>query len=85
MFDPRRELHSEEEVPEESPYTVASQERFYARIEIHKRRGTILPRTTHALWWFVHNAVAHPLIGVAPIEPFFKFHDYTSDKINGKK
>lgn len=46
---------------------------------------TILPKLTHAVWWFLHNAVAHPIIAIIPIKPAFEFHDYTSDKINGKR
>lgn len=38
----------------------------------------------HAFWWVTHNAVAHPLIAFLPIKPTFRFHDYTSDKINLK-
>lgn len=68
-----------------------SYERFHERIEhfVERRalsgRKTVLPALTHHLWWFVHNAVAHPLIAIAPIKPLFDFHDYTSDKINGKR
>ena len=47
-----------------------SEERFRAR-----------PR--HAIWWLIHNCVAHPMIGVLPIKATFDFHDYTSRKING--
>lgn len=38
----------------------------------------------HHFWWFVHNCIAHPMIGVCPHEKTFAFHDYTSDKINSK-
>lgn len=36
----------------------------------------------HHFWWFVHNVICHPLIGICPIKPFFEFHDFTSRKIN---
>lgn len=68
-----------------------SHTRFHNRIEHfearrnHLGKRTILPKVTHYLWWVVHNAVAHPLIAVAPVKPLFDFHDYTSDKINGKR
>lgn len=39
----------------------------------------------HHFWWFVHNVICHPLIGLCPIKPFFDFHDYTSRKINAPK
>lgn len=38
----------------------------------------------HGFWWVTHNAVAHPLIAFFPFKPMFKFHDYTSNKINLK-
>lgn len=41
-------------------------------------------RATHHFWWLVHNCIAHPMIGFAPIKSTFRFHDYTSDKINLK-
>lgn len=41
-------------------------------------------QTQHYFWWFVHNCIAHPMIGVIPIKTTFRFHDYTSDKINLK-
>ena len=59
-------------------------ERFEERRDALGHR-TILPKLTHAVWWFLHNAVSHPIIAVIPIKPAFDFHDYTSDKINGKR
>lgn len=41
-------------------------------------------QTQHYFWWFVHNCIAHPMIGLVPIKTTFRFHDYTSDKINLK-
>jgi hypothetical protein len=38
----------------------------------------------HRFWWFVHNAVAHPLIAAVPRKPFFQFHDWTSRKLHGR-
>lgn len=35
-----------------------------------------------AVWyyflWLTHNCIAHPLMGLFPFGPFFKFHDLTS-------
>jgi hypothetical protein len=42
-----------------------------------------VPWVKYRLWWFVHNAVAHPLIAVAPRRIFFRFHDYTSRRMHG--
>ena len=43
-----------------------------------------VPWVKFRFWWLVHNAVAHPLIAVAPRRRFFEFHDYTSRKMHGK-
>lgn len=54
--------------------------RFGWRIEKWKKEtGSALP---HHFWWFVHNCIAHPAIGVVPLRPTFAFHDFTSKKIN---
>ena len=57
-----------------------SEERFRARLVAHD--GTYGSRRRHHVWWFVHNCIAHPLIGVCPIRLFFRFHDYTARRIN---
>lgn len=36
-------------------------------------------------WWVIHNILAHTLIGVMPVRPFFRFHDYTARKLRGSK
>ena len=64
--------------PRHSPKT--SQGRFHNRIDVFRMRG--IPVARHHFWWFVHNAVCHPLIAVLPIKATFDFHDYTSRKIN---
>lgn len=59
-----------------------SEGRFHLRIEKWKtQRGSVLE---HHFWWFVHNCISHPLIGLLPRTETFEFHDYTSDKINCK-
>lgn len=42
-----------------------------------------LPRIRHWGWWWLHNCIAHPLIGILPIRPMFNFHDWTSRRMNG--
>ena len=42
-----------------------------------------LPRARHYFWWLLHNLVAHPVIGVAPVKSAFDFHDWTSRKLDG--
>ncbi|MFA6049759.1 MAG: hypothetical protein WC761_01045 [Candidatus Paceibacterota bacterium] len=36
----------------------------------------------HGFWWFVHNCISHPIIGILPVKKSFEFHDYTSKRIN---
>jgi len=48
-----------------------------------KAVGRRLPLAQHYAWWLVHNLVAHPAIGIAPIKTTFAFHDWTSRKLNG--
>lgn len=42
------------------------------------------PAARHAFWWWLHNCVAHPLIGLVPRRFAFEFHDWTSRKLHGK-
>jgi hypothetical protein len=51
--------------------------------ERYKKRQLDVPWAKHQFWWFVHNNIAHPLIGVLPIRVFFRFHDYTSRRMHG--
>lgn len=59
-----------------------SAERFTQRIQRFRARG--MSTAMHHVWWLVHNCVAHPMIGVMPINASFRFHDWTSRKINGE-
>jgi len=43
-----------------------------------------VPWVKFRLWWLIHNAVAHPLIAIAPRRTFFRFHDFTSRRMHGK-
>ena len=49
---------------------------------VRGQRAADKPLWLYYAWWVVHNCVAHPLIGVAPVKAFFDFHDFTSGKIN---
>ena len=51
--------------------------------ERYKKRQLDVPWAKHQFWWFIHNNVAHPLIGVLPFRVFFRFHDYTSRRMHG--
>jgi hypothetical protein len=50
----------------------------------YAERRKQVPWLSHTIWWFVHNAIAHPLIAVLPIRPLFRFHDWTSHKMHGE-
>ena len=57
-----------------------SAKRYEERVKLHT--DTYGSRRRHHFWWFVHNCIAHPLIGICPVRWTFDFHDYTSRKIN---
>lgn len=61
---------------------TGAEQRFESRVAIFKKEDK--PVYKHHVWWFIHNCIAHPLIGVAPCKKTFDFHDWTSKKINGK-
>jgi hypothetical protein len=42
-----------------------------------------LSAAQHHVWWLIHNVVAHPMIVIAPMGLTFRFHDWTSRKLNG--
>lgn len=56
-----------------------SEDRFRERAQIWKKRKF---RWMHLVWWWIHNCVSHPLIGFMPIRFLFRFHDWTSHKLN---
>ncbi len=62
---------------------TGSGKRFAEREKQH--RETDLPVIRHRAWWLLHNLVAHPLIGVAPVRWAFEFHDWTSRKMSGEE
>ena len=59
-----------------------SEERFVKRVAVFNQEDK--PVYKHHGWWFIHNCIAHPLIGIFPCKSTFDFHDWTSTKINGK-
>lgn len=61
---------------------TGAEERFESRVAGFKKEDK--PVYKHHFWWFVHNCLAHPAIGVYPCKKTFDFHDWTSKKINGK-
>ena len=61
--------------------STGSAERFPIRVENFKKKKKAFPLIQHGFWWFVHNCITHPLIGICPIKPLFDFHDWTSVKL----
>lgn len=61
---------------------TGAEERFENRVAVFKKEDK--PVYKHHFWWFVHNCLAHPAIGIYPCKNTFDFHDWTSKKINGK-
>ncbi len=39
----------------------------------------------HYCWWLIHNLISHPLIGLFPVKPFFRLHDWTSHHMHNRK
>lgn len=78
MFDFDLDDYPDPVDPNLDPSTARG--RFKLRIKNHRDQGVSVLR--HHFWWFVHNCIAHILIGVCPVNVFFRFHDYTSRKIN---
>lgn len=61
---------------------TGAEQRFEGRVAVFQKENK--PVYKHHFWWFVHNCVAHPMIGIWPSKKTFDFHDWTSKKINGK-
>ena len=72
------------DLDEEKEAMEGSQARFHVRIEKFRQKGATFPVAHHYLWWLTHNAVAHPFLAVAPVPAAFRFHDWTSRKLNAE-
>jgi hypothetical protein len=66
------------------PDHAAAASDFRVRDEDDTARRETRPWVAHTAWWLVHNCIAHPLIGVFPRRPAFRFHDWTSRKMHGE-
>lgn len=62
-----------------------AQHRHQKRIERWRKATGFLPRLRHDVWWWMHNVVSHPLLGVWPSEAAIWLHDYTSLKLNRRR
>lgn len=67
---------------EEEAKQLGSAGRFKARIEKFKSNGAKFPRTQHYFWWIIHNLLAHGALAIIPCSYTFRFHDWTSRKLN---
>ena len=56
--------------------------RFHERLARFQEDGKPLPKIRHHAWWLAHNLAAHTAIGLAPHPTTFRFHDWTSQKLN---
>lgn len=68
-------------LPEEAK-VLGSEGRYAKRIEKFKARGDRFPRLKHYCWWFIHNVFAHGFLAICPCRASFRFHDWTSIKLN---
>jgi hypothetical protein len=59
-----------------------SKGRFDHRLEKFKADGVALPAVRHYGWWLLHNVASHSLLGLCPVSLTFKFHDWTSKRLN---
>lgn len=67
--------------PEEAKI-LGSEGRYAKRIEKFVLRGDRFPRLKHYAWWLLHNLIAHGALALCPCRFTFRFHDWTSIKLN---
>jgi hypothetical protein len=76
------ELRGKRNVGVEAGLGKGSAERYRARIEKFEKDGKPWPKLRHHALWMLHNLVAHPILGVMPIEPVVELHELTSAWLN---
>lgn len=64
------------------PHVGASLDRYLDRLEAFEEDGQPYPVARHSALWVLHNAVAHPLLGLFPGEYTGDFHELTSRWLN---
>lgn len=62
--------------------SLGSEGRYEKRIEKFRAKGLSFPRQRHYFWWIVHNFAAHGLLAIYPCRLTFRFHDWTSVRLN---
>lgn len=71
------------EMLEHHGHEDGSGDRYFFRMKLYSNNKK--PIVVYRFWWFVHNCIAHFLIGIMPFDMFFKFHDWTAKKMNTPK
>lgn len=61
---------------------LGSYGRFQERLARFRADGNSFPVVRHHAWWLIHNLAAHSAIGLIPHPVTFRFHDWTSRKLN---
>ena len=78
MNDAFDEVFGDKSKPVESPSYKRDQLRrqnwFYA--------VSCFPIIRYRFWWFIHNCMIHPALGVWPLQLFIWCHDWTAHKLN---
>jgi hypothetical protein len=60
---------------------LGSEGRYAKRIEKFRAKGVRFPRLRHYIW-VVHNIFAHGMLAICPCRWTFRFHDWTSIRLN---
>ncbi len=66
----------------EEAKVLGSEGRYAKRIEKFRAKGVSFPRLRHYFWWVFHNVGAHGLLAICPCRWTFRFHDWTSVRLN---
>lgn len=61
---------------------MGAEKRYKYRQSKWNKKVKVLPKQKHYFWWFVHNCVSHPILGLVPCEKTVNFHDWTSKHLN---
>lgn len=56
--------------------------RYEERREKWRAAGVRFAEIRHFGWWFLHNAIAHPLLGLSPNRATIWLHDWSSQHLN---
>jgi hypothetical protein len=65
--------------------TFGAELRHRKRIAKWNAATRVVPGLRHRAWWILHNAIAHPMIGVWPTRATVWFHDWTSKRLGRRR